>query len=259
MSRNGGTSVATRAGRTLACSLAVSIIAGVGGAALQAAPALAVASSNSPCATVNIIVARASTEAQGDGVIGALAEEIQKGVKATVSQQAVVYPAALTPYEPSVTAGDTAIKKQLEEEVSNCPGQKIVLLGYSQGAQIVGDVLGGGGGNAKVDGAGDGPATPPASSAATSKVIGVIQYGDPRRIPGQSFDVGSDKGAEGIFPRLKTQLLTPFAEDIQSYCDTGDPFCAKGDNLEAHLDYVEKYDKTADKFIIGRLNAAGIS
>jgi len=259
MSRNGGTSVATRAGRTLACSLAVSIIAGVGGAALQAAPALAVSSSNSPCATVNIIVARASTEAQGDGVIGALAEEIQKGVKATVSQQAVVYPAALTPYEPSVTAGDTAIKKQLEEEVSNCPGQKIVLLGYSQGAQIVGDVLGGGGGNAKVDGAGDGPATPPASSAATSKVIGVIQYGDPRRIPGQSFDVGSDKGAEGIFPRLKTQLLTPFAEDIQSYCDTGDPFCAKGDNLEAHLDYVEKYDKTADKFIIGRLNAAGIS
>lgn len=259
MSRNGGTSVATRAGRTLACSLAVSIIAGVGGAALQAAPALAVASSNSPCATVNIIVARASTEAQGDGVIGALAEEIQKGVKATVSQQAVVYPAALTPYEPSVTAGDTAIKKQLEEEVSNCPGQKIVLLGYSQGAQIVGDVLGGGGGNAKVDGAGDGPATPPASSAATSKVIGVIQYGDPRRIPGQSFDVGSDKGAEGIFPRLKTQLLTPFAEDIQSYCDTGDPFCAKGDNLEAHLDYVEKYDKTADKFIIGRLSAVGIS
>ena len=90
-------------------------------------------------------------------------------------------------------------------------------------------------------------------------MIGVIQYGDPRRIPGQSFDVGSDKGAEGIFPRLKTQLLTPFAEDIQSYCDTGDPFCAKGDNLEAHLDYVEKYDKTADKFIIGRLNAAGIS
>ncbi len=259
MSRSGGTSVATRAGRTLACSLALSIIAAVGGAALQAAPALAVASSNSPCATVNIIVARASTEAQGDGVIGALAEEIQKGLKATVSQQAVVYPAALTPYEPSVTAGDTAIKKQLEEEVSNCPGQKIVLLGYSQGAQIVGDVLGGGGGNAKVDGAGDGPATPPASSAATSTVIGVIQYGDPRRIPGQSFDVGSDKGAEGIFPRLKTQLLTPFAEDIQSYCDTGDPFCAKGDNLEAHLDYVEKYDKTADKFIIGRLNAAGIS
>jgi acetylxylan esterase len=251
-------SVAACVGRTLACSLAASIVVGVGGAALEAAPALAVASSNSPCATVNIIVARASTEAPGDGVIGALAEEIQKGVKATVSQQAVVYPAALTPYEPSVTKGDEAIKAQLEEEVAKCPGQKIVLLGYSQGAQIVGDVLGGGGGNAKVDGEGDGPATPPAAKSATEKVVGVIQYGDPRRIPGQSFDVGTDKNAEGIFPRLKTQLLTAFAPDIQSYCDNGDPFCAKGFDLEAHLDYVEKYDKTADSFIIGRLKAVGI-
>ena len=77
--------------------------------------------------------------------------------------------------------------------------------------------------------------------------------------PIQSFDVGSDKGAEGIFPRLKTQLLTSFASEIQSYCDTGDPFCAKGLNLEAHLDYVEKYDKTAAKFIIGKLNEAGVS
>ena len=259
MSRRRGSSVATRVGRLFACSLVASIAVGAGAAALETAPALAVASSNSPCATVNLIVARASTEAPGDGAIGALAEEIQKGVKATVSQQAVNYPAALTPYEPSVTAGDKAIKAQLEEEVAKCPGQKIVLLGYSQGAQIVGDVLGGGGGNKSFDGAGDGPATPPASASATSQVVGVIQYGDPRRIPGQSFDVGTDKNAEGIFPRLSSQLLTSFAPDIQSYCDTGDPFCAKGLNLEAHLDYVEKYDKTADKFIIGKLNAAGVS
>jgi hypothetical protein len=43
----------------LACSLAASIVVGAGAAALEAAPALAVASSNSPCATVDIIVARA--------------------------------------------------------------------------------------------------------------------------------------------------------------------------------------------------------
>jgi hypothetical protein len=252
------TGARARVSRVLAGTLTVSVVALGASLAVQAAPALAVASSNSPCATVDIIVARASTEAQGPGVIGALAEEIQKGVKATVGERSVVYPAALTPYEPSVTAGDKAIKAELEEEVTKCPGQKIVLLGYSQGAQIVGDALGGGGGNKSVDGAGDGPATPPAAAFATEKVVGVIQYGDPRRIPGQSFDVGSDKNAEGLFPRLKTQLLTAFASDIQSYCDTGDPFCAKGLDLEAHLDYVEKYDKTADSFIIGRLKAVGI-
>jgi acetylxylan esterase len=252
-------SVKNRLRTALAGTVAVGVLTAAGSLAVGTTSALAVASSNSPCATVNLIVARASTEAPGDGAIGALATEIQAGVKATVSQQAVNYPAALTPYEPSVTAGDAAIKKQLEEEASKCPSQKIVLLGYSQGAQIVGDVLGGGGGNPPYLGVGDGPKSSPASSSATSHVVGVIQYGDPRRIPNQSFDVGNDKGATGIFPRLSSQSLSAFAPDIQSYCDTGDPFCAKGLNLEAHLDYVEKYDKTADKFIIGRLSAAGIS
>jgi acetylxylan esterase len=251
--------MASRIGMALASTVAASIVIAGGSLAVEVAPAGATAAPLSPCASVDLIVARASTEAEGDGAIGALATEIQKSVKSNISQQAVKYPAALTPYEPSVTAGDTAIKSELEAEVSKCPSTDVILLGYSQGAQIVGDVLGGGGGNKSVDGNGDGKAVPPASSTATSKVIGVIQYGDPRRIPGQSFDVGTDKGAEGIFPRLKTQLLTAFAADIQSYCDNGDPFCAKGFNLEAHLDYVEKYDKTANTFITGRLKAAGIS
>jgi hypothetical protein len=240
-------------GRTLACSLAASIAVGAGIATLEAAPALATASSNSPCATVDEVVARASTEAPGTGAIGALAEEVQKDVKATVAIRAVVYPAALFPYEPSVQAGDKAIREELTEETEKCPGQRILLLGYSQGAQIVGDVLGGGGGNA-----GDGPENPPASKSVLEKVVGVVQYGDPRHLPNLSFDVGTDPGAEGLFPRLKNQSLVPFAEKIQSYCDVGDPFCAKGDNLEAHLDYVEKYDKTAAKFLVGRLKSAGI-
>lgn len=259
MNLRGTSSVATRVGRMLACSLVASAALGGGAAALQATPALATASSNSPCAAVDEIAARGSTEAEGAGKIGAVAEEVQKNVKATVAIRAVKYPAALIPYEPSVTKGDEAIKKELEEEVAKCPGQKILLLGYSQGAQIVGDALGGGGGNAKASGQGDGPATPPAAKSATEKVVGVLQYGDPRRIPGFSFDIGTAPGAEGIFPRLKTQLLTAFAEVIQSYCDTGDPFCAKGNNLNAHLAYFEKYNKTAVQFLVGRLSAVGIS
>jgi acetylxylan esterase len=258
MSGRRGSSVATRVGRLLACSLVASVAVWGGAAALQVAPAFAVASSNSPCASVDIISARGSTEKEGPGKIGAVAEEVQKAVKATVATRAVKYPAALSPYEPSVVKGDEATKAELEEEVTKCPGQRILLLGYSQGAQIVGDALGGGGGNAKADGAGDGKESPPAAKSATEKVVGVIQYGDPRRIPGQSFDVGTDPGAEGIFPRKQNQLLTAFAPDIQSYCDTGDPFCAKGNNLSAHLDYFEKYDKKASQFLVGRLKAVGI-
>ena len=134
--------------RRVLLGTAVSSLAIVGGAlAVEATPALAVAAPASPCATASTLVARASTEKQGPGAIGALSEEIQKGVTATVSERSVVYPAALSPYEPSVVKGDEAIKKELTEQVEKCPSQKIVLLGYSQGAQIVGDVLGGGGGN----------------------------------------------------------------------------------------------------------------
>jgi len=231
--------------KALAGTLGVSVVLGAGALAFQAAPALANEAPTSPCAPVGLIVARASTEAPGNGAIGALAKEIEKDVKAGVSDQSVEYPAQLFPYEPSVIKGDEATKKLLEEEVTRCPSQKIVLLGYSQGA---------GGGVSGI-----GPATPPVSSSVGSHVVAMIQYGDPRRIPKQSFDVGTDPGAEGLFPRQKNQLLTAYAPLIQSYCDTGDPFCAKGNNLSAHLDYVEKYDKTANSFVAGKLKAAGIS
>ena len=52
--------------------------------------------------------------------------------------------------------------------------------------------------------------------------------------------------------------LAPFAAKIQSYCDAGDPFCARGANLSAHLDYTQKYNNAASAFVTQRLNAAGI-
>jgi hypothetical protein len=96
----------------------------------------------------------------------------------------------------------------------------------------------------------------PSSTAA--RILAVIQMGDPRRVPGFSFDVGSDPGATGLFPRPGSETLAPFAAKIQSYCDTGDPFCARGANLNAHLDYTQKYNNAASTFVTQRLNAAGI-
>jgi acetylxylan esterase len=50
-----------------------------------------------------------------------------------------------------------------------------------------------------------------------------------------------------------------FGSILRSWCDTCDPFCAGGFNLEAHLDYTQKYDTAADTFVKGRLSAARIS
>jgi acetylxylan esterase len=244
-----------RLSRRLAFSGAAAVLAVAGAAASLAAagPASAVASS-ATCTTVHVIAARASTEPPGDGVIGSLVTLIQKDVSATVSQEAVVYPATLTNYASSVAQGDSAIESELETDVANCPSERFVLVGYSQGAQVVGDALGGGGGGNLGT-----PATPGVSAAIAAKVIAVVQMGDPRRVPGLSFDVGTDPGATGLFPRPSSESLAPFASKIESYCDTGDPFCADGTDLEAHLDYTTKYDTAASQFVTAKLNAAGIS
>jgi acetylxylan esterase len=206
----------------------------------------------SGCVAVHIIVARASTEPPGDGIIGSLATLIQHAVKTPVTQEAIVYPATLSNYPSSVGLGDAAMKTALTTDAANCPQERFVLLGYSQGAQVVGDVLGGGGGP------GLAAATPPVSAALAAKVLAVIQMGDPRRMPGLSLDAGTDPAAMGLFPRLPSQTLAPFASKIQSYCDIGDPFCARGKNLAAHLDYTFKYNTAALAFVVGKLHAAGI-
>jgi len=86
----------------------------------------------SPCAKVHIIAARASTEPQGPGIIGSLVSAVQSASSQTVSTNSVVYPATLTSYPSSSSQGTAALKTLLTNQVNACPGQKIVLVGYSQ-------------------------------------------------------------------------------------------------------------------------------
>lgn len=238
-----------RAARVAAAAAGAMVVVG-----LAAVPASAVPAPTSPCAAVHVLAARASTESPGAGVIGSLVTQVQNAVSATVSTSAVDYPALLFPYDFSTTQGDAAIAQELTAQVQRCPNQAIVLVGYSQGAQLVGDVLGGGGGVA-----GLGQATPPVSSAISSHVVAVIQMGDPRHMPNKSFNRGTAIGATGLFPRRADQSLDAFANEIQSYCDNGDPFCAGGNNLGAHLDYTQKYNDDATSFVVARLHGAGVS
>jgi len=246
----------------VAAILALAAGCGAGGTAAKpakhaasgAAAAARKAAANPACATVHVIAARASTEAPGEGIIGGLVTLINLRLRASLTQEAVVYPATLSNYASSVAQGDAAMAADLVRDAAQCPKEKFVLVGYSQGAQVVGDVLGGGGGAQ-----GLGPATPPVSAAITARVVAAIQMGDPRRVPGFSFDVGTDPGATGLFPRLPSQSLAAFASRIQSYCDIGDPFCARGQDLAAHLDYTFKYYSAALAFVLAQLHAAGIS
>src|SRR6185436_11360129 len=88
------------------------------------------------CADVAIITARASTEAAGEGITGNLVTQIINTSNQNISRASVSYPATLNNYNSSSLQGINALKTQLTNEVTNCPNEKIVLLGYSQGAHV---------------------------------------------------------------------------------------------------------------------------
>lgn len=115
------------------------------------------------CSDIHIVTARASTEQPGEGVIGSLAKLIQDNNQG-VTRDNVQYPATLKEYASSSSKGTAALTKQLTNYTEACPNSKVVLLGYSQGAHVIGDVMCGGG-----EAPGLGPSTPPIDAAVGEK------------------------------------------------------------------------------------------
>jgi hypothetical protein len=224
-------------------------IAALAAPAACAAPAAhAAAPPASGCAAVNLIVARASTEAAGEGVTQSLATQIVNTSKQTVSQEAVVYPATLTNYASSEGQGVTNAEQELTTAVHNCPNQKEVLLGYSQGAEVSMDVIAG---NSEVSGT-----VSPVSTAISSHVVAIANFGDPGHVVGAPWDLGTAR-LHGLFPRSSTQdtLLSAFggSSKIAAWCDSNDPYCASGANLTVHLTYLNRYQDAAASFALGKI------
>jgi hypothetical protein len=229
----------------LAAAAAVPVIAV---SAAFATPANAVASPGG-CAQVSIITARASTEAAGEGITGALVTQVVNASAQTVSRASVNYPATLNNYANSSLQGINALKTQLTNLVNSCPTTKVVLFGYSQGAHVVGDVLGGGQGGSL------GATTAPVSSSVSSHVTAIVTFGDPRHVVnGPQFNQGTSR-TNGLFPRSATQVnaLNAFASRFQAYCDANDEFCASGNSLNVHLTYLNRYQNAAASFVLGKI------
>jgi hypothetical protein len=200
------------------------------------------------CAAVHIITARASTENPGEGITGALVDQIIRTSNQTITRAAVSYPATLNNYASSSAQGVSALKSMLTAQVQSCPDQKIVLAGYSQGAHVILDVVGGGGGGSL------GATTAPISTAISSHIVAFASFGDPRHVPNQAFDLGTST-RNGRFPRSNTQLqvLSGFASKLQAYCDRNDTFCDNGFSTQVHLTYLNRYQNAAAQFVLGKI------
>ncbi|EME80762.1 carbohydrate esterase family 5 protein [Pseudocercospora fijiensis CIRAD86] len=193
-----------------------------------------------------IIVARGSNEAAGEGEPGKVATMIEARVPNSGSV-AVDYPAKIIDlsgsYPVSVIKGINDTKTKIQEYVEECgEDARIVLLGYSQGGNVMTDVLAGGVGK---------PA--PLAEEYRNNIKGVAVFGDPTFTAKQSFDAGTST-KDGIFARRGSSLtlLNTYASVLQSYCDANDFFCASGGSLDVHYAEVDNHAQAATDFIASK-------
>jgi hypothetical protein len=211
-----------------------------------AGPAHAAPPPPSGCADVEVIAVRGTGESGSTGVLGRLAEAVTAGTPRTVATHGLPYPAT-SDWVNSANAGISMLTQRLTQRAAACPNQRFVLLGYSQGAWVIGDALAGGGGGW--------PA--PVSAQLGTKVAAIVLYGDPRYRAWEWFNAGTAGAAvspiSGLIPRDPGALNT-YAGRIRSYCELDDPFCQYGGpGGSGHGAYTRKYTSNAAAFVVAKL------
>ncbi|WP_410671755.1 cutinase family protein [Amycolatopsis sp. cmx-4-68] len=189
----------------------------VGLVALGLAVATAPAASAAPCTDIDVPVARGTGEPGTLGII--VGDPVYQAVQSrlrprSVSSYRVDYPADLI--EPaSVQKGNTDLVNHVRTQAAACPQQRFVLVGYSQGANVVDNSIG-----ISSDGAvvgGPIAATIPADLA--PRIAAILLFGNPIRAIGR-------------------QVTGTYQSRTKDYCALGDPVCQPGGtNILAHLSY----------------------
>lgn len=145
------------------------------------------------CPQLHIFGARETTAPAGYGTSGPVVNSIVAAYSGATSE-AIVYPACGgqascgdVSYASSAVQGVAAVASAVNSFNQKCPSTVLVLVGYSQGGQIMDDAYCGGGDTNE----GLTSTAIPISTAAQAKIAAAIFMGDPRHIPGLSYNVGT--------------------------------------------------------------------
>ena len=239
---------------------ALPILAAAAAAAAMPTP------SNSTCAFgVHIIAARGTTNAPGEGPLQKVSGLIGLAVPGS-TDAGVVYPAVYWPYAQSLAYGVGNMTEEIRDYTTNCPDTKIVLTGYSQGAQVIGDLLGGGALSVPIqkEWMRNGNHLTLINKWETDEVvIAALQFADPAHVKDKTYNVGTGthSGVSPLptqkmklivkrFARKNTTLIDEYADVIQSYCDKNDVFCDSGTSAGVHTETVPNHTADAVEFVV---------
>lgn len=190
------------------------IVVGVAAALSSAAPAGPIglpAAAADPCPAVEVVFARGTGQASGVGQVGqafidALGPQLSGR---SMGVYAVNYPAT-TAFATSAQAGSDDTVAHVQDMIGRCPGTRLVLGGFSQGAGVM-DL-----------------ATKALPPQAAGHVAAIAVFGNPTSPLANSL-------AGTVFPPIGP----PYAAKTIDECADGDPACSGGGNVLAHGSYVQ--------------------
>ncbi|MFI5675381.1 cutinase family protein [Streptomyces cellulosae] len=213
------------------CLAALSLAGGAGLATVAAPSATAETTATTKaetaaaaCTDVEIVSARGTFEPGrlglivGDPVFSSLQRKI---TGKTLSSYAVNYPADLS--LTSAAQGNRDLVNHVQSQAASCPNQRFILVGYSQGANVVDNSIGISSAGAVVGS----PIVATLPAAVEPKVAAVLLFGNPIRAQGKS-------------------VTGTYQSRTIDFCADGDPVCqAGGLNTAAHLGYSANADQAA--------------
>lgn len=201
------------------CLAALSLVGGATVATVTAPSATAAA-----CSDIDVVAARGTFEPGtlgfivGDPVFSALQRKL---TGRNLSSYKVNYPADLSPT--SAAQGNADLVDHVKSQASACPNQRFVLVGYSQGANVVDNSIGISSAGAVVGS----PIVATLPAAVEPKVAAVLLFGNPIRAIGKS-------------------VSGTYQSRTIDFCAKGDPVCeAGGNDTLAHLGYTANADAAA--------------
>lgn len=217
----------------MSAAVSVALTMGVAtGAVLGAGTASAVG-----CADVQVVSARGTDEPDsslGGHHLGALVGNpvyavLDAALPGPTDAYRVNYPANRN--QPvSVQAGNRDLVDHVVNQAQACPNQRFVLVGYSQGANVVANSLGVSSEGAKVGG----PIVATLPAHLQPRIAAVLLFGNPIRGIGKT-------------------ITGPYADRTYDVCNTNDPVCDPGGTDWGVHQHYAWYAVGAAQFVAGRL------
>lgn len=221
-------------GRSAGRRARLGAVALLGVAALNAVSYVAPVASAADCADAEVVFARGTDEPNGMGVVGdAFADSLrEQAVGMNIATYAVNYDAGKLQLGTGDGAKDAI--SHIKTTVASCPDTKIVLGGYSQGANVVNIVVGN-----PIVGIAWGASLP---SSLAENVAAIATFGNVANRAGTKLP-------------SQTALFTGKGIDL---CNPADPIChaGEGNAWSGHTDgYVPAYTSQAAAFAASKLLA----